>query len=274
MKVYLAGVESRRWIMWARTDETIPSGRIPGKPGRCDNLAWGGFDDNTILAQKPFILESFFYNDELSEKLIPQYGDFLLDSGAFTFMQGKGSAQWDEYIEQYADFIVRNDVKKYFELDIDSVVGYPKVLEYRKRLEQTTSRQCIPVWHISRGKAEYIRMCDEYGYVAIGGIVSKEITPDKYSVLPALISEAHRRGAKVHGLGFTALKWLPQCHFDSVDSTAWTTGNRFGYIYRFDGRTMQKTNVPGGKRLADSRKVALINFTEWLKFQKYAETHL
>ena len=89
-----------------------------------------------------------------------------------------------------------------------------------------------------------------------------------------MISEAHKRGAKVHGLGFTALEYLSKCHFDSVDSTAWTTGNRFGFVYRFDGRTMKKHDCPKGKRLADSRKVALINYTEWIKFQKYAEKTL
>ena len=29
-----------------------------------------------------------------------------------------------------------------------------------------------------------------------------------------------------------------------------------------------------GQRLKDSRAVAINNFNEWVKFQKYAETHL
>lgn len=222
------------------------------------------------------MLESFYYTDADTERLLPFFGDFLLDSGAFTFMQGNhnGSIDWDEYIERYADFIKRNNVQKYFELDIDSVVGYERVLQYRRKLENLTQRPCIPVWHKSRGINEFRRMCDEYNYVAIGGIVSKEIKPDQYKHFPALISEAHSRGAKIHGLGFTALDWLPKCHFDSVDSTAWTTGNRFGFVYQFTGKTMRKIDVPKGKRFTDSRRVALINYTEWLKFQKYAMTHL
>ena len=190
-------------------------------------------------------------------------------------MQGKGGTpDWDDYVERYADFIVRNNVKKYFELDIDSVVGYDQVKKIRKRLERIAGRPSIPVWHISRGIDEYKRMCDEYDYVAIGGIVSGEIKSTKYSAFPALIAEAHKRGAKVHGLGFTALDWLSKCHFDSVDSTAWTTGNRFGFLYYFDGKTMRKKDAPKGYRLGDSRAVALNNYTEWLKFQKYAEKHL
>lgn len=234
----------------------------------------GGYDE-IVKKYRPYILESFYYADADTERLLPCFGDFLLDSGAFTFMQGKGgSPNWDEYVARYADFINRNHISKYFELDIDSVVGYERVKEIRVTLEKLTCKQSIPVWHLSRGIEDFKRMCDEYDYVAIGGIVSGEIKPDKYAALPALITEAHKRKAKIHGLGFTALDWLKKCHFDSVDSTAWTTGNRFGYLYYFDGKTMRKKDAPKGHRLGDSRAAALNNYVEWLKFQKYADLHL
>lgn len=181
---------------------------------------------------------------------------------------------WDDYIERYADFINRNKVEKFFELDVDVVVGYERVLEFRRKLEKLTNKQSIPVWHITRGKKEFDRACDEYKYVAIGGIVSGEIKKDKYFIFPKLIAEAHKKGAKIHGLGFTNLKLLPEYHWDSVDSTAWTTGNRFGFIYQFDGKTMVKTDAPKGSRIGKAREAALINFTEWLKFQAYADKKL
>lgn len=210
-----------------------------------------------------------------TERLLPYFGDFLLDSGAFTFMiNNPGNIVWEDYIERYADFINRNRINKFFELDVDSIVGYEKVKEFRKRLENLTGKPCVPVWHTSRGIQEFKRMCDEYDYAAIGGIVSGEITKDRYKLFPSMIAEAHRRKCRVHGLGFTNLEWLPKCHFDSVDSTAWTTGNRFGFIYRFNGKTMEKIDCPAGKRLSDSRRVALNNYTEWIKFQKYAERNL
>lgn len=230
---------------------------------------------DNIIELHPYVLESFFYCDETTEKLIPHFGDFLLDSGAFTFMQGKGgSPDWDDYVERYADFINRNKVKKYFELDIDSVVGYDRVQQIRAKLERLTGIQPIPVWHKSRGIAEYKRHCEEYPYIAIGGYVSKEIIPADYKAFPAMISYAHQHGAKIHCLGYTNLANLEKHHFDSVDSTAWTTGNRFGYLYWFDGKTMRKKDAPKGHRIGDSRAAALNNFTEWVKFQKYAEKHL
>lgn len=264
MELYLAGQNGIHGII----DDALIHGR-----GRSVER-WGGYDP-IIEEYHPYILESFYYADSDTERLLPLFGDFLLDSGAFTFMMNsKVKVDWQEYIERYAEFINRNKIQKFFELDIDAVVGYEKVLEYRKLLEGLTNRQCIPVWHKSRGIEEFKRMCDEYGYISIGGIVAKEIKPDQYKAFPSMIKEAHKRGCKIHGLGFTNLSLLPKIHFDSVDSTAWTTGNRFGFVYRFNGKTMVKHDVPKGKRLGDSRKVALINYTEWIKFQKYAETNL
>lgn len=275
MKLFLAGGESRHWI-----HDVVPS--VKGKEDSKMQVylagvaPWKetGMYDEAIKTHRPYILESFYYANEDTERLLPYFGDFLLDSGAFTFMQNaKAGVNWEEYIERYADFINRNKVNKFFELDIDSIVGYSKVLEYRRKLENLTGKQPIPVWHKSRGIKEFKKMCDEYSYVSIGGIVAKEIRREQYVAFPSMISEAHRRGAKIHGLGFTSLDWLPKCHFDSVDSTAWTTGNRFGFVYQFNGTTMVKHDVPKGKRL-DGRKGALINYIEWVKFQKYAETHL
>lgn len=138
--------------------------------------------------------------------------------------------------------------------------------------------QSIPVWHPSRGMDEYYKMCEEYSYVSLGGIVSAQKGSKKYktykSLFPYMIQEAHRRGAKIHGLGFTALGMLKDCHFDSVDSTAWTTGNRYGYLYYFDGKTMQKKDVPKGHRIGKVKEAALNNYCEWIKFQKWADTHL
>lgn len=234
-----------------------------------------GLYDKAITTHRPYILESFYYVNDDTKRLLPYFGDFLLDSGAFTFMQGKGgSPNLEEYIERYANFIKENKVQKYFELDIDSVVGYNKVKEYRNKLELLVGWQCIPVWHKSRGIQEYKKHCEEYPYVAIGGYVVKELKPKDYLAFPAMISYAHRNNAKVHCLGFTKLDALKKYHFDSVDSTAWTTGNRFGYIYKFTGDNIVKIDPPKGKKLRDPKAVALNNYIQWIKFQQYAETHL
>lgn len=283
MDIYLAGTYSRSYVVekWYEALENGMKSFIGDKMPMNIYLA-GGLGERMVnipedVQHGVHILESFYYADEFTEKMIPFFGKFLLDSGAFTMFSDKSKSrgmQWEEYVDRYADFIVRNDVKHFFELDIDKIVGADRVLELRKRLETKANRPCIPVWHKFRGKDNYFRMCDEYKYVAIGGIVSKEIKPDEYSVFPRLIEIAHKKGAKIHGLGFTALKWLPKCHFDSVDSTAWTTGNRFGAVYEFNGKTMIKHDRGANQRMKNTRALAINNFNEWVKFQKWAEIHL
>lgn len=222
-----------------------------------------------------YMLESFFYVLPWQIERIPNMKMFLLDSGAFTFMNSqKGKIDFNEYLTRYINFINKYDIKYFFELDVDSIIGYEKVKQLRKRLENETGKKCIPVWHKSRGKEEYLKMCEEYDYVAIGGIVTKEITKDQYPFFPWFINEAHKRGCKIHGLGFTDTNLLREYHFDSVDSTAWLSGSRFGHVYYFDNGVMKSKTPPRGKKTVHYKLIDEQNVNEWLKFQRYAENNL
>lgn len=248
---------------------------LAGTTGKNSTGSVAGYNEKTTINYRPYILESYYYADETTEKLMPFFGDFLLDSGAFTFMSNTtGRVNWVKYMDGYIDFINRNKVSKFFELDVDSILGYAKVKEMRRYIEEGTGKKVIPVWHKSRGQSEFIKMCEEYDYVAIGGIVSKEIVPAEYKYFPWFIKTAHEHGAKIHGLGFTSLNGIKKYHFDSVDSTAWTTGNRFGYVYKFNGKDIIKIDPPKGYKLGNTRAVALNNYIEWIKFQRYAERNL
>lgn len=219
-------------------------------------------------------LESFYY---LSKKEIPfigKYKSFLLDSGAFSFIKNGGNdIDWDKYIDTYASFINQHDVKHFFELDIDVIVGLEKVEQMRARLEDLTGKQCIPVWHKSRGKDYWLKLIQEYSYVAIGGIAIKTIKRDEYKYFTWFLNEARKHNCNVHGLGFTNLKGLEKYPFYSVDSTSWLSGNQFGAVYKFNGQTMEKYDKPTGKRVK-TKEVAHHNFYEWVKFQQYADQNL
>lgn len=225
-----------------------------------------------------YVLESFYYANNKTEKYIPKYKDFLLDSGAYTFFSAKHkNINWEEYVDKYADFINRNKVNHFFELDIDKLIGYENVLLLRERLEKKTGKQCIPVWHKTRGKEEYLKICKDYSYIAVGGLVgaggagasaySKEVT--KY--FPWFIDEAHKNGAKLHALGYTSIEGLKKYNFDSVDSTSWVSGNRFGNIFRFDGAKIEVISRKTGQRLKSAEATIVNNFREWRKYQSYAD---
>ena len=116
-------------------------------------------------------------------------------------------------------------------------------------------------------------MCKEYNFIAIGGIVTKEIKSSQYNIFLPLLKIAQENNCKVHGLGFTNLKGLEKYKFYSVDSTSWLSGNRFGAVYWFNGITMKKRNKEIGQRVK-TNMTALHNFSEWVKFSKYAENNL
>lgn len=227
----------------------------------------------------PFMLESFYYIKDWQLPHIKNAKLFLLDSGAFTFMNNtaKGNVNWQEYIDKYAEFIIKNDIKYFFELDIDVIVGYEKVKKYTRYLENKVGRKCIPVWHKSRGLEEWKKLTKEYDYVAIGGIVTKEITRKEYPVFKQLLKIARDNNCKVHGLGFTNLNELPKYHFYSVDSTSWKSGNRFGTLYLFKENKLLQIKKKENKRLVSGSRYAEVEkfvLNEWMKYQYYADKFL
>lgn len=269
MKIYLAGGGGRPYVYERGIFEAIPGGSDIS-PTDDPKYPWRDFDET--LVSRVNMLESFYYIKPWQTELIPKLKSFMLDSGGFSFLYGKESKgnniDWDDYIKRYARYVVENNVELFLELDIDSMVGYDQVKRYREQLETYVGRQCVPVWHVERGLEDYFQTCKDYPYIAVGGIAVRDGRKSLEPYLPKLVREAHKRGAKVHGLGYTNLKNLPHMGLDSSDSTAWVYGNRGGYIYQFDGKTLQKKEAGKGQRL-NAREAARHNFLEWVR---YAET--
>ena len=89
--------------------------------------------------------------------------------------------------------------------------------------------------------------------------------------LKKLVFYARDKGVKVHGLGYTSLTGMKEIPFYSVDSTSWLAGNKFGSIYCFNGKTIDKILKQKGKRLRNAYDTARNNFVEWKKFQQYMD---
>lgn len=219
-----------------------------------------------------YVLESFYYIKPWQIPYIQHYWkEVLIDSGAFTFMNNcKGNVNFETYTDKYIKFINENDIKYFFELDVDSIVGYQEVLRLRKKLENGTQKKCIPVWHKSRGKDEFKRMCNEYDYVALGGLAIKEINRSEYEYLHWFTNYAHQHNCKIHGLGFTgqdAVKY----GFDSVDSTSWKSAPRFGTLSMFTGTCIKNYKKDGCRLVGGNHTAIRHNLYEWIKYQKYLD---
>lgn len=221
-----------------------------------------------------YYLESFYYlKYDFQIQMMNKCDMFLLDSGAFTFMntKTKNVGNIDDYLTAYIEFINKHDVKYFFELDTDVVHGLSKVEQMRNRLERETGKQCIPVWHKSRGIEYWKMLCERYKYIAIGGFVTKEIKPFEYDNAIKMVKYAIQKNVKVHGLGFTSMKYLSKFPFYSVDSTSYKSGKRFGQFHHFDGKRIVSRKRPEGFRVKKYADLDLINLRAWIEFQKYAE---
>lgn len=208
------------------------------------------------------VLESFYYVRDWQTDCIRDFRGFMLDSGAYTLCYGaKKTVDIPSYVDSYMRYVKDNDVELYFELDIDDVIGIGEVERYRRLIEGYVGRQCIPVWHEGRGHDGWLRMCDEYPYVAIGGIADKgraSIEP----LIPRMVEEAHDRGVMVHGLGYARTSRLGEMGFDSIDSASWTWGLKRHYLFMWDGRSMSYNGFDRNSPVT-AGDIQEHNITEW-----------
>ena len=179
--------------------------------------------------------------------------------------------QLTEYMERYIQFIKQNNIKYFFELDVDTIFGIEFVHELRKKLERETQKQCIPVWHKSRGIEYWKWMCDNYKYVAIGGLVF-HVKKQEYEYIKEMVNYAYQKGVKVHGLGFTKTKEVEQYKFYSVDSASWTKGAALGQqVHTFNGLYVESRRINKGNKKVKLSKLVAHNLKEWCKYQKYMD---
>lgn len=188
-----------------------------------------------------------------------------IDSGAHSFQKGV-KVDWVTYTEKYADFIKNFDkpnVVGYFEMDVDNVIGYEKVLELRKILEKVSDK-IIPVWHKNRGIEDFKQMCEKYSkrVIAITGFRNEDIKDEQYLMF---LKYAHKYGCKVHCLGMTRKKILDKVPFDFVDSSSWKQSAIYGRIDGRDGKVSRTFSK-------EKREVVFLeNYKYGLKMQQHYE---
>lgn len=198
-------------------------------------------------------LMSYYYirgNEKLACFIRDNSEEIMIDSGAHSFQHGK-TVDWVKYTHEYAEFIRRFDNDKvvgFFEMDVDKVLGYEKVLDLRRILENASDK-IIPVWHDSRGIEEYKKMCRDYAgkVVAISGFRNMDIKDHQYIMF---LKYAREYGCKVHCLGMTRKAILENVPFDYTDSSSWNQQSIYGVARgRKVTQNMSKTNREGVLRL-------------------------
>lgn len=250
MKIYLAGWESEKYMLSLLE-------RLPTKV--------------CLLGSYPYI--SSRVDDYTFDRILDCTEDFILDSGAFTFMNNKSAFNTSlacDYIKKYADFIKRHNILNFIELDVDSIIGYKRVLELRHMLNDIVGMKCIPAWHLSRGIEDFSETSKDYSYVALG--TSFNIPTNNPDMLSALCYIAQKNKCKIHILAFTSPNKIQKYHVESVDSSTWLASSNFGDYCIFNGNRIRRIRTQQRKVVTSRLKVH--NFIEWYKYQRWALTHL
>ncbi|MCY9806556.1 hypothetical protein OXT66_03200 [Lentilactobacillus senioris] len=218
-------------------------------------------------------LISYFYLEKnqksrpnLLEDIQMRCDELLVDSGAHSFQSG-ARVSWLEYTKRYAEWIKKVDCDQiigFFEMDVDNVIGYEKVLELRKILDQATDK-IIPVWHKNRGISEFKKMVKETkgDIIAVAGFQNEDISDDQFN---KFVNYAHHRGKKVHALGMTRQKVLRKVPFDYVDSSSWKQGAIYGNALTYQGGRIKTKNVSGR---FDTKELMTIGLEAYMQLADY-----
>lgn len=234
--------------------------------------------DEKFRKNSKYSLESYFGGEKVCLNVLNKCGveNFLLDSGAFSYMNGQKCTKEIllKYLDRYIEFINKYNIKFFFELDVDTIFGLDFVEELRKKLEKGTGKKCIPVWHKNRGIEYWKKMVKEYDYIAIGGLAINDVKQKEYPLIKKMVDYAFINGVKVHGLGFTKTKKLEneKWHFYSVDSSSWlSSASRGQKLQVFKNGYIENFNKDKKQVKANISKIAEFNFNEWCKYQKYMD---
>jgi hypothetical protein len=198
--------------------------------------------------------------------------DPIVDSGAFSIMFRPHFTVDDlrAFARRYARFVRDFKVKNFVELDIDGKYGTVVYEDIMKEVHDIVGREAVPVFHRWRGKQYFLDLVKTHKFIMTGDVAIKGGLKDGYQYFNWFIDEAHKAGCRIHGLGYTTMPGLRKFDWDSVDSSSWASGIRFGTTVYFNGHGMHALANPA----KDTHRVNTLdglqrNFKEWVKFANY-----
>lgn len=173
-----------------------------------------------------------------------------LDSGVFTFMrragvtsltrEGNKDASWESFRAMAATYIAylkehREEWDWIIELDCDEVFGIERADAFRRNLRNLVGDRLLPVWHAQRGQEGWQEMIREYRYVCISPSTALGRRSRVGPMIREMIRDAHARGTYVHLLGNSSISTFQNWNVDSLDSSAWAAGARWGELKIWKG---------------------------------------
>lgn len=176
------------------------------------------------------------------------------DSGAFSAVTVGATISFPEY----AAWLKHWDQLITVKATLDVIGDHKATMRNTRRLEDTGLR-VLPVFHVGTPWTELEKLCAEYSYVALGGMVPHTNNPTavmRWLVRCFQVGREH--GTVFHGFGQLRLDILKVLPFYSADSSAWGANIRYGWSVLWDQphRRMQKVTL--GSAVDARRHAALL----------------
>lgn len=201
---------------------------------------------------QPFrFLVSFHYHQKTDlQEIIDAYDgpcEVFADSGAYSAASLGATISLKEYAAWLKDWGSTFTVRATLD-----VIGDPAATMSNTHKLEDMGLKVLPVFHVGTSWTKLEKLCAEYDYIALGGMVPHAKIPD--AVLRWLVrcfQIAREHGTVFHGFGQTKNDILAKLPFYSVDSSAWSAGMRFGQMYLWDDKNHKMITVaPGNPRVA------------------------
>lgn len=183
---------------------------------------------DAVCVFPPFnILCSYHYfkkKKELILECLQKQIDVFIDSGAFSARSKGISIDLDEYCK----WLIETGVTTYAGLDvIGDAAATKKNIKY---MEKEYGLNPIPAFHLGSSLDSLAELCDNYPYIAFGGLVWSEGVKSHLDKSWNYVLK-HAPKLRVHGFGMTNVELMKEYPWYSVDSSSFKWCMRFGDQY-------------------------------------------
>lgn len=190
------------------------------------------------------VLVSFHYHrgSDLADLVARTPGgelDLFGDSGAFSAWTSGASISLDDYAAWLHRW--KHLLSAYVTLD---VIGDNAATLVNQRALESMGLSPLPVFHGSEPWPQLEAYCEEYPYVALGGMVGAN------KALPWVVRcfrIAERYGTVFHGFGQTKRVFMRSLPWYSVDSSSWGSGYRYGQLTLWNAELQRLVRVKTGR---------------------------
>lgn len=202
-------------------------------------------------------LMSFHYGRGLDLQRIADAADGLpvevfADSGAFSAATLGTTIKLADYAAWLKDW--QHLITTAATLD---VIGDPDATQRNTTALEDMGLRVLPVFHTGSPWDRLEKLCAQYPYVALGGMVPySKMTGEVMRWLVRCSRIGAEHGTVFHGFGQTGVTAMASLPFYSVDSSTWSTGARYGWMFLWDESRANMARIRTGTQ--DARRYARV----------------